>query len=355
MISNRQITNKFNAMKTQNKGLKAEKIAADRSDWTLIFIITTITIVFAFGIVFFSSAKINLLLNTRTAIATIIIGLGAIYTFKIKNSGLEIDYRALFFVSLLLLANGFIFNYLAMWCVSIIFLSVSLINFSRWKNEQKWSELPDEVKKVKLILIITITLLFIIGIILLIVSNKIEAYQRRLRNNYAALSIYTSQNSLPLEKKYINSDYNFSFAYPSEDSANNNFQYQFATNNTLVRIDLPAKYYSDTNLGEAAFIVGASRQPSIIASCTVPVLGEEKLGLRTISGSDFTAFYSLEPAAGNRYETISYRTVKNDICYEVIEFLHWGEISNYTPGAVKEFDHNLVIVQLDRILSTFKL
>ena len=332
-----------------------EEIKVDQSDWTLIFLITTITIIFAFGIVLFSPAKINLLLNTRTAIATILIGLGVIYTFKIKKLALEIDYRALFFVSLLFFANGFVFNYLAMWGVSILFFIVSLINFKKWKNEQKWSELPDEVKKVKLALIITILLLFIISIVLLIVSNKMEAYQTRLRNNFATMSIYTANSQLSLDKKHLNTDYNFSFAYPPEDLANNNFQYQFVTNNTLVRIDLPAKYYSGTNLSEAAFIVGASQQPSVVASCTVPILGEEKLGLRTISGSDFTAFYSLEPAAGNRYEAISYRTIKNNICYEVIEFLHWSEISNYSPGTVKEFNHDLIIMQLDKILSTLKL
>jgi hypothetical protein len=343
-------------MEIKNKELnKTKELIENRNDWTLIFIITTVTIMFAFGIVFFSSAKINLLLNTRTAIATVLIGLGLIYTFKIKNSGLEIDYRALFFVSLLFFANGFIFNYLAMWCISIVFLLVSLMNFGKWKNEQKWSELPDEIKKVKLILMITIFLLFLISVILLMVSNKMEAYQTRLKNNYAALSIYTSQNFSPLEKKYVNSDYNFSFAYPSEDLENNNWQYQFATNNILARIDLPDKYYSSTNLGEAAFLVGASQDPSIVASCTIPILGEEKIGSRAISGNDFTVFYSLEPAAGNRYEAISYRTIKNNICYEIIEFLHWSEISNYTPGTVKEFNHDLIIMQLDKILSTFKL
>ncbi|MCX6796704.1 MAG: hypothetical protein NTW06_04395, partial [Candidatus Falkowbacteria bacterium] len=101
--------------------------------------------------------------------------------------------------------------------------------------------------------------------------------------------------------------------------------------------------------------VGASKQPSIIASCTNPILGEEKQAVKTINGIEFTVFKSLEPAAGNRYETTNYRTVQNNICYEAVIFLHWGEISNYTAGAVKEFDHTLVFSKLEEIVNTFKL
>jgi len=338
----------------QNKETdKVEEELAGKNNWTLIFIVTTFTVVFAFAIILFFPNKDNLILSLRTAVATMLIGLGLIYTFKVKEARLEIDYRALFFISLLFLGYGFIFGNLAVWGFSTLFLLVSLINVKSWKNEQKWFELSEEVKKVKLVIIFTIILLFFVSIVLLYLSNKIETYQAKVKANFITLS---SHPALNLKKEYVNKDYGFILTYPKEYLSDSNLQYQYVTHNTLVEVVLPEKDFSGTNLGEALLIVGASRDKEIIASCLNAVPGEEKQAeTKIIKGTEYSVFEALDAAAGNHYESTSYRTVKNSVCYEVVELLHWAEISNYPPGAVKEFDRNKILLKLEEILNTFKI
>lgn len=175
----------------QNKSAMAtENISPTSSGWNLVFLVTTFTIIFSFLIVLLFPSQSNLMLSLRTAVATMFIGLGLIYTFKIKDLGLTVDYRALFFISLLFISYGFVFGNIAVWGVSSLFLIVSLINVSNWKNEQKWSELSFDVRKVKLIMIIAIVLLFFISIVLLYCDNKIENYKTKARDNLNALINY---------------------------------------------------------------------------------------------------------------------------------------------------------------------
>ena len=324
---------------------------ADKNSWTLVFLVTTFTVVFAFGIILFFPDKNNLMLSLRTAIATMLIGLGLIYTFKVNDIGFEVDYRALFFVSLLFICYGFVFGNLAVWGFSSLFLLVSLINVQNWKNEQKWSDLSEEVKKVKLVIIVTIILLFLVSIALLYINNKIEVYQAKVKENFIALS---AKSSFPINKIYANDYYGVRLIYSGEYIENKTPQNQYITNNILIKIDLPSEYFVDTNLNEAAFIVGASNDEKAVSTCLNAAPSEkEELNTRLINGNEYKVFRALDAAAGNRYETTSYRLVRNNICYEAIKYLCWGEISNYPLGTIKEFNREVIEFYLDEMLSEF--
>jgi hypothetical protein len=156
--------------------------------------------------------------------------------------------------------------------------------------------------------------------------------------------------------KYDNQEYNFSFSYPEVDVFNPNTGYQYVTNNSLARVDLPASAFAGTNLGEASFIVGASRDAKVVSAC-LKAAPEERgaTSLEVINGTEMKVFSGSDPAAGNLYETTSYRAVKNGVCYEATLLLHSGNIYNYEPGAVKEFDRVKMMAGLTEILRTFKI
>ncbi len=332
-----------------------QEMIVEKSSWNLIFIVTTFTVVFSFAIVLFVPSKDSLIFNLRTATAIMLIGLGLIYTFKIKNEGLEIDYRALFFISILFLFYGFIFGNIAVWGFSSLFMLVSLINVGSWKNEQKWSELSEEVRKVKIVIISAIILLLFISIALLYISNRMEDYQAKLRTNF--ISIKTSQSAI-FKKEYYNESYGFSFFYARDYLLNSNLdrQYTSRTNNILAVVDLPEKYFAGTNLSEAVFILGVSRDNKNISNCLEVLPGENKQSEpEIINGVEFSVFRSLEPTVGNRYETTSYRAIKNNACYEAVKLLHCGEISNYPEGAIEEFDYAAIVSRLEEILKTVKI
>lgn len=159
--------------------------------------------------------------------------------------------------------------------------------------------------------------------------------------------------------KYDNAQFGFSFSYPPADYADKNPTYQFMTNNSLARIDLPANDYTDTNLGEAAFFAGASRDLRVVRQCLATsssVENEKKLpGAKEINGLDFAQFNGLGAAAGNRYDMTSYRAVKNLTCYEFVLLEHYGEILNYPPGIVRIFDQLKITSALEVILDTVNI
>ena len=58
-------------------------------------------------------------------------------------------------------------------------------------------------------------------------------------------------------------------------------------------------------------------------------------------------------AAGNIFDQVIYRTVYENICYEAVFYMHSGNIGNYTPGTVVEFDRGTLLQKFEGILDTF--
>lgn len=160
----------------------------------------------------------------------------------------------------------------------------------------------------------------------------------------------------PLSLSYSNLDYDFSFSYLERDVFKTDAGYQYVTNNSLARVDLPQSDFAGTNLGEASFIIGASGDKKVVGVCLKPALEESaKTSIETINGTEMKVFDGVGVGVGNIYETKSYRAVKNGVCYEATLLLHSGNIGNYPPGAVKEFDHEKFLNGLKEILNTLKI
>jgi hypothetical protein len=116
--------------------------------------------------------------------------------------------------------------------------------------------------------------------------------------------------------------------------------------------------YANTNLFEAYFLFGSSTDAQALSTCTQPasLAGPETvIGDVTINGASFTKSEGGGVGAGNIYEQTYYRSMHNGACYEITYFIHYGNIGNYDPGKVKEFDRAALLQKLDQILSTLVL
>ncbi len=131
---------------------------------------------------------------------------------------------------------------------------------------------------------------------------------------------------------------------------------KFAPEFALEYID--TKQYVPTNLGEAYFLLGSSTDPQAVATCTEPTsfgAPEEIKGSILINGITFTKGEAAGVGAGNIYEQIFYRTAYSGTCFEVTYFIHYGNIGNYEPGLVHEFDEDALLRSFDQTLSTLVL
>jgi len=109
-----------------------------------------------------------------------------------------------------------------------------------------------------------------------------------------------------------------------------------------------------TNLVEAYFLFSVMDDAQTVNTCTQPLPQLESVtGQETINGYVFTQSEAFGVAAGNNYDQTIYRTVYNNICYEAVFYMHSGNIGNYAPGAVIEFDRNELVQKLEGILATF--
>ena len=108
-----------------------------------------------------------------------------------------------------------------------------------------------------------------------------------------------------------------------------------------------------TNLSEAYFMVNTVADTGTCTQVSTP--GEVLLGQRTFNGKTFTESQFLGAAAGNIYEQLFYRAVFNGTCYEIAFFMHSGNIGNYPPGTVVEFDRTALLQKFEEVLATFTI
>jgi hypothetical protein len=118
----------------------------------------------------------------------------------------------------------------------------------------------------------------------------------------------------------------------------------------------PAEF-KGTNLGDASVSVGVSNDPTIVAACAAgrAAQGEKPDGSATLGSVKFTRFGFEDAGAGNRYISTIYRATAGGNCYELVEYLHWAAMENFSPGAIKEFDRAKIEGELQAITRSFAL
>ena len=127
---------------------------------------------------------------------------------------------------------------------------------------------------------------------------------------------------------------------------------------TLHFID--SKTYEKTNLSEAYLFISSTSDAQTVATCTELNQNggggpEYPVGDEIINGFTFTHSTSEGAGAGNYYQQEIHRTVNQNICYEVIYYIHSTNVGNYTPGTVTEFDREGILKKMAAIFSTLTL
>lgn len=168
------------------------------------------------------------------------------------------------------------------------------------------------------------------------------------------------------EKQFADSAGTFTFMYPSSVAVTGGgagYTQDWMVNATtsglvLAKASLDKSFQPNTNFVEATLTVGTSADPSAVATCLTynpsgaPPAPSTK---QTINGTTYTVMHSADAAAGNRYDTTTYRTVRNSQCYVIGYTIHYGNIQNYDPSSgVKEFDEAAVTKVMDGIVQSFR-
>lgn len=165
-------------------------------------------------------------------------------------------------------------------------------------------------------------------------------------------------------RTYTNQKYGISLKYPSgfqlvpgKTGPLAEWQLYGVTNGIeIVSIEIPRSTQIRTNFLGASLRIGFSDDPVATKECLNPPadFGYENIYTkRMIGGETFKAFIRSEAGAGNFYEYMSYRALRNNGC-EVFEYaIHKTSIDNYPVEAGrKEFDRIGVINKLESILDT---
>lgn len=159
--------------------------------------------------------------------------------------------------------------------------------------------------------------------------------------------------------RYANSKYKFSLYRPKTSTLKTQGFGSFLplTKAPVAAIVLPQSLFKGTNLIEAGVYIGASTSLAVVPKWDVPVAGstEVSAGTTAINGVSFAIFTSTGNAAGNVYEEKVYRTLSHNFCLEVVELLHYGDLANYSPGSVVQFDKVKLQGYLEAMVDTLTL
>lgn len=198
----------------------------------------------------------------------------------------------------------------------------------------------------------TLGLLVALGVLLL--SGWYVGTNTRIMPRGGGIATTTPNGEM---RQYQNSTHGFTFRYPNTvrvrvPDVENSDQ---STDRPIVSFVLPKKV--GTNLSEAVVNVYVSGTKNAVDRCGAvrTDMGEQALGSASFGGITFTVFSSTGVAAGNFYETHSYRAAANGYCFEIDERMHSTSIDNYEPGTVQEFNRVSTLAELESIARSFTL
>src|SRR3989339_182439 len=81
------------------------------------------------------------------------------------------DYRAFFIMGITWIPVGIVINNYGISAMGLIFMITGLVNKDKWKK-QKWSELSDEKKRLKLLIILFLGASMLLGLIMYLIFNN---------------------------------------------------------------------------------------------------------------------------------------------------------------------------------------
>ncbi|HKK44079.1 MAG TPA: MliC family protein [Balneolaceae bacterium] len=122
-----------------------------------------------------------------------------------------------------------------------------------------------------------------------------------------------------------------------------------------VQLKLDSSFQPNTNFAEATMSVGWSQHPKALKECLESLPGMRiKADTVMFNTTRFVRSRYADAGAGNFYQVVQYRTLKENRCYSIEEMVHSMNIHNYPPErGITEFDSTRVWKILNTAVSTF--
>ncbi|HEX3099473.1 MAG TPA: hypothetical protein VHQ41_00685 [Patescibacteria group bacterium] len=158
------------------------------------------------------------------------------------------------------------------------------------------------------------------------------------------------------EQTYSNATYGLQFKYPATlQFVESNYA---LLDNKITSLGVSKADYANTNLGDASIDFSAVTATSLNAclAANPPENGDGFKTKKTINGTTFYMTKAGGAGAGNFYASNVYRAFgKNNLCLEVNETIHTGNIGNYPAGTVTEVNSAAITSIFDKVLNTITL
>jgi len=171
------------------------------------------------------------------------------------------------------------------------------------------------------------------------------------------LSIPRLTEPTPTMSTYRDAEHGFELHYSPDFGAGETCPNAVIIHDPVISFRLVGDtYYEGTNLLDACVTVGIDRSAAGRATCMEADTAyyEEYLGQEAINGVLFAKLARGGVAAGHIHDVTVYRTLRDNICYEITQFLHYSNIGVYQPGTVVEFDKDVVVNKLKQVILTFR-
>jgi hypothetical protein len=196
-------------------------------------------------------------------------------------------------------------------------------------------------------------------------SSRVMLWQHTLCYVFLATCVFSRAGiAEPSTRSYVDSRFDFSLRFPADAvvtaahrtlDSSPVYNYDPITQTPAVVIELNPTSFKGTNLRSAGAYVALSNDSNIVSICTKAAEGEQRASQPVkIAGVQFARFSVEDGGAGTLLHWTSQRALRGNTCYEIVEWLSWGNPSNYDPGAIKEFDKKAIEKQLRAIRQSFE-
>lgn len=106
------------------------------------------------------------------AVGVILLGLLIAAVIVHRKTKVPPNYRAFFIIGITWLPLGIIMENITFVAMAAVFLSVSLINKKKWQTPLPWNELPPQLRRLKIVVMITLTVVLLAGLVLMYVVQR---------------------------------------------------------------------------------------------------------------------------------------------------------------------------------------
>lgn len=198
---------------------------------------------------------------------------------------------------------------------------------------------------------------FIAGVVVILVLALGAALVLHLGGKSLTQKPEQQQQQPPAPTTATYSTTTFSIVYPIGYTVDESYAYQGVPKKPIkgVKFVIPEEVATGTNLATDSGVSVESLPRA--KKCTADIYFEQnvKASDMTIGSSTYSVASSTGAAAGNFYEEYVYAINGSNPCIAVRYLIHSGNIANYPPNTVREFDRGALLGTFDTIRDSLQL